>query len=238
MTIDLGPVRTGTAPAGDLTIGFREFGDPAGQPVVLLHGLGSSAATWDTFAAALAEAGRRAIALDARGHGGSSRPGSYSLELMIGDVLAFLDHRGLDEVDLVGHSMGGSVAQLFAAGHPGRVRRLVVEEAAPPPHTAPAEPPPEPPAEPPAPVDYDWRLVAPLFRRFRTPDPEWWARLAAITAPTLVVAGGSTSIVSQERIRLLADVIPDARLVEIAAGHRVHRDAPGAFAEAVLPFLS
>ncbi|MFD9890753.1 alpha/beta fold hydrolase [Amycolatopsis sp. NPDC059027] len=238
MTIDLGPIRTGTESAGDLTIGFREIGDPARQPVVLLHGLGSGAVTWDAFAAALAAAGRWAIALDARGHGASSRPGNYSLELMIGDVLAFLDHRGLGEVDLVGHSMGGSVAQLFAAGHPERVRRLVVEEAAPPPHTVPAGPLPEPPAEPPTPVDYDWRLVGPLFRRFRTPDPAWWSRLASITAPTLVVAGGPASMVSQERIRLLAEAIPDARLVEVAAGHRVHRDAPGAFVEAVLPFLS
>ncbi|GAA4533989.1 alpha/beta fold hydrolase [Amycolatopsis samaneae] len=238
MTIDLEPVRTGTEHVGDLTIGFRETGAPSGRPVVLLHGLGSSAATWDAFAASVAETGGHAIALDARGHGASSRPGDYSLELMTGDLLAFLDRRGLDRVDLVGHSMGGHVAHLFAAGHPERVRRLVVEEAAPPPHTPPATPLPEPPAEPPAPVDYDWALVAPIYRELRTPDPRWWALLPTINAPALVVAGGPASIVSQDRIRMLAEALPDARLVEIDAGHRVHRDAPAAFADAVVPFLS
>ncbi|WP_020667496.1 alpha/beta fold hydrolase [Amycolatopsis nigrescens] len=237
MTIDLGRVRAGTEPAGDLTIGFRETGTPSGTPVVLLHGLGSKAATWDLFAAELAEDSGWAIALDARGHGASSWPGEYSLDLMVGDLLAFLDRRGFDRVDLVGHSMGGGVAQLFAGSHPRRVRRLVIEEAAPPARTPPAEPASEPPAEAPGPVDFDWRLVRPVYRGLRTPDPDWWALLASIAAPTLLVAGGPASHLSRERIQETAAAIPDARMVEIEVGHHVHREAPAAFAEAVLDFL-
>lgn len=228
-------IRTGTTVTGGLTIGYRETG--TGNPVVLLHALGSQASTWDTFATALAGQGRRAIAPDFRGHGTTSMTDEYSLELMVTDLLGFLDARGLPRVDLIGHSMGGHVAQLFAAGHPDRVRRLVIEEAAPPPHTAADPPPPEPPAEPPGPVGFDWRLVRPVLSRLRTPDPAWWASLASITAPTLLIAGGPSSPVAQERIHEAAAAVPGARIAEIPAGHHVHREAPAEFAEAVLEFL-
>lgn len=76
MTADLGPTRGGTAALGGVTLAFRERGEPGHPPVVLLHGGFSRASTWDTFAAALAEVGRHTIALEMRGHGGSSRPGS------------------------------------------------------------------------------------------------------------------------------------------------------------------
>jgi esterase len=200
--------------------------------------MGSSATTWNGFAAALAGAGRRAIAIDARGHGASPRVAEYTFATMVGDLLAFLDQHALDRVDLIGHSMGGGVAQLFAGRYPGRVRRLVVEETAPPPRTAPADQPPDPPDEPPHPVDFDWRVVRPIMRAFRTPDPEWWALLGRISAPTLVVAGGGSSFVSQDRVRAAAAAIPDARIVEIDAGHHVHKHAAAAFAQAVLDFLA
>jgi 3-oxoadipate enol-lactonase len=133
-------------------------------PVVLLHALGSSAATWTTFAAGLS---RVSIALDLPGHGTAPRTGDYSFAAMADHVLAAL--AGHTEVDLVGHSMGGAVAQHVAMRAPGLVRRMVIEDAAPPPH----EPVPllAPPAEPADPVDFDWAVVEPVFRTIRTPDP-------------------------------------------------------------------
>ncbi len=77
-----------------------------------------------------------------------------------------------------------------------------------------------------------------MLRELRTPDPERWALLRRITAPTLIVAGGSSSFVSQDRIREAATVIPDVRLVEIDAGHHVHKRAPAAFTAVVLEFLA
>ncbi len=200
-------------------------------PVVLLHALGSSARTWETFAAGLP---RTSIALDLPGHGTGPRTGDYSFTAMADHVLrAIAEH---DTVDLVGHSMGGAVAQHVAMRAPGLVRRMVIEDAPPPPH----EPVPllEPPARPAEPVDFDWAVVEPVFRTVRTPDPAWWAGLADVTADTLWLAGGPTSHVDQDRIHEAAARMPSARVVEVPAGHRIHSEAPEEFAAVVVPFLA
>lgn len=220
--------------AGDVRLGCRTTGGLAGLPVVLLHGLGSAARTWDVFMSGCA---RPCLALDLRGHGASSRPGAYSLSLMATDVLALLAARGLSTVDVIGHSMGGAVAQLMAAREPSLVRRMVIEDAPPPP-VAPVDQWPPPPEEPPEPVDFDWAVVAPIFREIRTPAPRWWAALSSVPAPTLWLAGGPTSHVDQERIAVAAAVMPTAKVVEIPAGHHIHRESPSRFAEAVEAFLA
>ena len=72
---------------------------------------------------------RTVIAFDLRGCGRSSRDlpiDAYQPEHLVADLVALLDHLGLDHVDLLGFSTGGQVAQLFVRDHPGRVRRLVL----------------------------------------------------------------------------------------------------------------
>ncbi|MFC9255154.1 alpha/beta fold hydrolase [Amycolatopsis thailandensis] len=103
-----------------MTLAFRETGPRTGVPVVLLHALGSKSGTWDDFASRL---DRRVLAVDLPGHGDSAHAEKYSLETMADAVAELLD----DQVDLVGHSMGGRVAVLLAQRLPGQVRRLVVE---------------------------------------------------------------------------------------------------------------
>ena len=97
-------------------------------PLVLLHGLASSARIWDLTAPHLRER-FRVFALDQRGHGLSDRPDAddaYSFENVTGDLLAFSEALGLDRPVLVGHSWGGNVALQFAADRPGRARGLVL----------------------------------------------------------------------------------------------------------------
>jgi pimeloyl-ACP methyl ester carboxylesterase len=217
-----------------ISLGYRTTGGPDdGPPVVLLHALGSSARTWEAFAAALP---RRSIAVDLRGHGTSPHAGDYSFTTMADDVLAFLDEHGHAVVDLVGHSMGGAVAQHVAMRAPDRVRRLVVEDICPPPHD-PVELP-EVPTKTSEPIDFDWAVVEPVWRQVRTPNPAWWAGLEKITADTLWVAGGAQSHVDQDRMREAAGRMPSARVVEVPVGHRIHSEAPTQFAEAVIPFLT
>jgi len=97
---------------------------------------------------------------------------------------------------------------------------------------------PVPPAEPLDPVDFDWRLVRPIFSDVRTPHPGFWDQAPLITARTLLVAGGPTSHVDQARIDALAAVLPDAKVITIDAGHRIHSTSPDEFARAVVPFLA
>jgi pimeloyl-ACP methyl ester carboxylesterase len=99
-----------------------------GRPTVFLHGFSDSRATWhevghlDAFLAA----GRRAILIDARGHGDSDKPDDpalYAPRRLAGDVIAVLDDLRVREVDLVGFSMGGGIAlatALFCAERVGR----------------------------------------------------------------------------------------------------------------------
>lgn len=201
----------------EVRLAYRSWGDPDAPPAVLLHGLGGDGSTWDDVAPALA-AGRRIHAYDARGHGRSDHPGTYSFELMRDDLLGFLDELGLQRADLLGHSMGGVVSYLFAISHPDRVGRLVLEET-PPPFPRPDVVAPDRPNEP---VPYDWEVIAAIRSQVRAPLPTWLAGLPGIAAPTLLIAGGATSQVPQDRIADMANAIPDSKLITIEAGHLVH----------------
>ncbi len=107
-----------------------EFGEPSGlTPIVLLHGLNDSHATWQRIAPELAR-DRLVIALDLPGHGRSGRPdASYELAWYARVVGRWLEASGLDQVDVVGHSFGGGVAQMLLLEHARRVRRLVLAAA-------------------------------------------------------------------------------------------------------------
>lgn len=68
------------------------------------------------------------------------------------------------------------------------------------------------------------------------PDPAWPELLGGITAPTLVIGGGPTSRIAQERLIRLAERMPDGRFVTIDAGHHVHTDRPEQFLAALRAF--
>jgi pimeloyl-ACP methyl ester carboxylesterase len=112
--------------AGRVTLDAVETGDPAGTPIVLLHGITDS---WRSFELALAELPEhvRAVAVSQRGHGDSERPPTgYRTRDLGDDVAGILDALELESAVVVGHSMGSIVARRFAADYPDRVQRLVL----------------------------------------------------------------------------------------------------------------
>jgi pimeloyl-ACP methyl ester carboxylesterase len=223
-----------TVEVNGIGLAYSVAGDTGLPPAVLLHALGENSNAWGTVLEALTPR-CRVYAVDLRGHGGSSQPGDYSLELMRSDVLGFLRTLKLEEVTLVGHSLGAAVAYLVAEAEPGRVRQLVLEEPPPP---LPATPPRVVPSKPSEPLPFDWRVLGAIARQRNHPDPAWWEELNLITARTLVVAGGTESHLPQDQIAALAQRIPDAKLVTINAGHNVHTSRPDAFLAELLPFLA
>jgi pimeloyl-ACP methyl ester carboxylesterase len=107
-------------------------GPAGGQPVVLVHGLGSRAEDWADLAPYLARAGYRVYVPDLPGYGRSQKPPdfSYSIHDEAAIVASFLDALGLKQVDLGGWSMGGGIAQHVAFDHPNRIRKLMLFDAA------------------------------------------------------------------------------------------------------------
>jgi pyruvate dehydrogenase E2 component (dihydrolipoamide acetyltransferase) len=109
---------------------YLEMGSGSGIPVLLLHGFGADLNSWMFTQPALAE-GRRTIALDLPGHGGSTKdPGAGDVDSMTGAVEAALGELGIERVHLVGHSMGGAVAAALALRKPDRVATLTLIAAA------------------------------------------------------------------------------------------------------------
>ncbi|MBO0820754.1 MAG: alpha/beta hydrolase [Nocardiopsaceae bacterium] len=213
---------------------YTEYGDPGAPPLVLLHGLTSDRSTWGRTAPELAAVGYRVLALDQRGHGGSPHTGTYSFEEMREDLRQFADALGLDRIVLGGHSMGGTVAELFAERYPGRLAGLIVMDSPPPEGHGALDPGPRPDRD----LSYDWAAVSAICAQLGRPDPAWWTQLPTVTCPTLVIGGGSTSPVPQDLLARMARLLPDAALVTIeGAGHRVHQTRPGEFLDAVRPFL-
>ncbi|MEU6853153.1 alpha/beta hydrolase [Actinacidiphila alni] len=216
-------------------LAYESAGPVDGPPAVLLHALGEDRTSWRAVTAALAADGYRCHALDLRGHGASEHPGSYSFELLRDDVLGFLDALGLHEVTLIGHSLGAMTASLVAMARPDAVRRLVLEEG---PLPFPADPPrPVPAAAPDEPTPYDWRLLPAVAVQRNAPDPAWWQELTAITAPTLLIAGGPRSHLRQDQLAQVADRIPDCRLTTVEAGHMVHDERPADVLRELRAFL-
>lgn len=90
---------------------YAEQGDPRGEPLILLHGLGDS---WYSFSGILPKlpTSLRVFAIDQRGHGDSDRPASgYTLADLSDDAVAFMDAMGIPRATVIGHSMGSFVAQ-------------------------------------------------------------------------------------------------------------------------------
>lgn len=112
-----------------MQLNFKQYGS-AGEPIVILHGIFGSLDNWHTVAKELSE-NYTVYTLDLRNHGHSPHSEEMSLALMAEDVHTFILEHSLEKVHLVGHSMGGKVAMLFAQSYVSQLKSLVVVDIAP-----------------------------------------------------------------------------------------------------------
>jgi pimeloyl-ACP methyl ester carboxylesterase len=113
---------------GDLALYYAERGSPDGVPVVLMHGLLLSSRTMERLAAGLPD--HRVFLLDLHGHGRSTRPRDpdrYSVDELTDDVVALLDHLGIERAVVGGMSLGANVALQLALRHPDRLLAMILE---------------------------------------------------------------------------------------------------------------
>jgi 3-oxoadipate enol-lactonase/4-carboxymuconolactone decarboxylase len=245
----------------------RIDGPSDAPPVLLSNSLGTTLAMWDEQVAPLADY-LRVVRYDHRGHGGSpAPPGPYSIGDLGADVLALLDHLGIERVSFVGLSLGGMVGMWLGAHHPERVDRLVLCCTAP--FLGPRE---------------AWvnravhvraegtaSLAPMLFERWFTPrsrtgrpemlecfaemlataDDEAYAscceaiadmdqrgELSRIAAPTMLLYGAEDPVTPPAAGEALRTAVPDAGLVVIPrAAHLANVEQPGIFTRTLVEHL-
>ncbi|MGN8817935.1 alpha/beta fold hydrolase [Oribacterium sp. HCP28S3_H8] len=212
-----------------------------GFPLILLHGNGGSSQYFrgqlDAFARAF-----HVYAIDTRGHGRTPRGRKpFTLTQFAEDLKDFMDIHHISKADILGFSDGGNIALIFAIRYPERVARLIVNGA----NISPSgikrfsQ----------LPVEIAYHMLKPVAGKIRiahkfmellslmvnepniTPE-----ELGKIRAKTLVIAG-TRDLIREQHTRLIAQSIPDARLVLLPGDHFIARKQRNRFNQVVLKFL-
>jgi pimeloyl-ACP methyl ester carboxylesterase len=212
-----------------------------GDPLILLHGNGENS---DYFVGQIDVFAQRyhVYALDTRGHGKTPRGDApFTIRQFADDLRVFMDVHQIEKAHLLGFSDGGNIAMVFALKYPERVDRLILDGANLDAKGVKRS------IQIPIEIGY-WfaclfackseearRHAEMLGLMVHDPNvlPE---ELAAIRARTLVLAG-TKDMIKEEHTRLIADHIPDARLVFIEGDHFIANKRPDEFNLAVLDFL-
>ena len=250
--------REGTAPlrvadvqlATGVRINYAECGDPAGHPIIMLHGYTDSWLSYSRVLPLLSSA-YHAYALSQRGHGDSERPeDGYAMADAAADVDAFMDAMGVARATVVGHSMGSFVAQELALAAPSRVARLVLIGSA-------ADMRSEnvfqlgrevEALEDPVPDDF---LDLAVAESLKLPARVWrtalagqlavdnTARLSRIRMPALVLRGDHDTIFSRAAQEALPAGLPNATSkVYPETGHALHWERPDEFVSDLEEFIA
>lgn len=102
-----------------------------GKPVVILHGFLGMSDNWKTMGQKISESGFQVHLLDQRNHGHSFHSNEFNYDVLVEDLKAYCEANNLNDIILLGHSMGGKTAMLFAAKYPELVSKLLVADISP-----------------------------------------------------------------------------------------------------------
>ena len=212
-----------------------------GEPLILLHGNGENGGYFERQLPAFSQL-FRTIAVDTRGHGRSPRgTAPFTLEQFADDLRAFMDEKSIQRAHLLGFSDGANIAMAFARKYPQRVNRLVLNGGNLNPLGV------KPGVQIPIVLGYLACALLSAFDKKAASRRELLglmvnqprlraADLAALTMPTLVVAGTS-DMIRESHTRAIAAALPAGRLCLLDGDHFVAHENPEAFNAAVLEFL-
>ena len=243
---------------------YVEMGNPDGAPLVLIHGMTDSSRGWSLMAPYLADSFHIYIP-DLRGHGDTDKPDMkmYPTSLYASDIASFMDNLSIDKADIVGHSLGGTVAQALAVNYPEKVEQLVLES------TFPVESGDSmmyetilefgdnPPDDAfmnnwysnPNPVDEEFLSYA--MEESQALPAYNWQQIAKgsgssdlipfmdeLDSPTLILWGSEDELAGKEQQDELEQLIADADLIEYEGnGHNIQWEIPEKMAQDVQDFL-
>jgi pimeloyl-ACP methyl ester carboxylesterase len=220
----------------------RELGEDNAPDLVILHGLLGTSDNWQTLGKRFAEI-HRVHLIDQRNHGRSPHHPVHSYEAMAEDLLHYLDERHIQRASIIGHSMGGKTALVFAHRHPDRVHKLVVADMAArayaPHHGSIFD------ALQSAPIDSaESRSVVETHLKNRLDDAGVVAflvdevPLSMNTLPTLAIYGSKSNYVDASDLDQFQSACMQFQSHEIeGAGHWLHASHPEEFFEEVADFL-
>jgi pimeloyl-ACP methyl ester carboxylesterase len=173
---------------------IRDTGPRDAPAVILLHGFGSSLETWDDWAALLSDR-FRVIRYDLPGFGltGPDPTGDYTEARGVQVLAALMDRLGIAKASIIGNSMGGRLAWMFAALHPDRVARLVL-------------------------VSPDG-FASPGFEYNKKPNVPFVAKLLPYTLPTMMLRGSLVPAYA-DQATLTDDLVARYRDMMLAPGVR------------------
>ena len=103
----------------------------SGKPFVILHGFLGMGDNWKTLANQFAESGYEMHLVDQRNHGRSFHSDTFNYEVLAEDLMAYCQEHNLKDIVLLGHSMGGKTAMLFAMRYPELISKLIIADIAP-----------------------------------------------------------------------------------------------------------
>ena len=226
---------------------FERHGE-SGEPLVLVHGFTGDVSDWRFQIEAFAPT-HRLLVLDNRGHGRSPAPrdpSAYGIDVMAADVEALAAHVGFDRYHLVGHSMGGGIAQEIALRRPHKLLSLTLHDTAYRFNHRPLQLPDNPPLLAPDRQQYVMermgRMSSDTLLGCWNALQQWGGteeRLPQLDARTLIICGERDSALIVDGSRRLADLIPGARLCVIeGAAHLPQEEKPEAYNDALRRFLS
>jgi pimeloyl-ACP methyl ester carboxylesterase len=116
-----------------INIYYEDHGDISSYPLVLIHPIGGNILVWHKEIELLLESGYRVIAYEIRGHNrtGMGRIGAFAMQDLVSDLRLLLEHLKIGKCTIIGHSIGGIIASMYAAQYPENVDAIILINSSP-----------------------------------------------------------------------------------------------------------